>query len=155
MGVEIERKFLVSGEFKSKAESCSHILQGYICADAKKSVRIRIRDDKAYVTIKGPAAADGLSRFEWETEVDVAEAEQMIGLCEPGMIDKNRYLVPYEGHLFEVDEFYGDNAGLVICEVELKSPEEKVVLPPFLGKEVTGDKRYYNSHLREHPYTRW
>ena len=155
MGLEIERKFLVKGEYKSLAQSQSHIVQGYLCAGSGRSVRIRIRNEKAYVTIKGPASADGMSRFEWETEVSLEDGQEMIGFCEPGVIDKDRYLVPYKGYIFEVDEFHADNEGLVICEVELGAPDEVIPIPPFLGKEVTGDKRYYNSHLREYPYTKW
>lgn len=155
MGAEIERKFLVKGEYRSLAQGKSHIVQGYLFADARKTIRIRIRDDKAYVTIKGPSADNGLSRFEWEAEISVADAQVMIALCEPGLIDKDRYLIPYEGHVFEVDEFHGENEGLVIAEVELKSPVEEVALPAFIGAEVTGDKRYYNSHLREKPFVQW
>ena len=98
---------------------------------------------------------NGLSRFEWETEISIADAEEMMSLCEPGLIDKERYLIPYEGHLFEVDEFHGENEGLVVAEVEMKSPTEEVVLPSFIGAEVTGEKRYYNSHLRKKPFTQW
>ena len=155
MSTEIERKFLVKGEYRSLAQSKSRIVQGYLYADARKTIRIRIRGDKAYVTIKGPSADNGLSRFEWETEISIADAEEMMSLYEPGLIDKERYLIPYEGHLFEVDEFHGENEGLVVAEVEMKSPTEEVVLPSFIGAEVTGEKRYYNSHLRKKPFTQW
>lgn len=155
MGVEIERKFLVTEKFKHLAESSTHIVQGYLCSDEKRTVRIRVRDEKAYITIKGRSSGNGLSRFEWEKEIPKADAEEMLRLCESGIIDKHRYLVPYEGHVFEVDEFHGANDGLVMAEVELASETEEVALPSFLGKEVTGDIRYYNSSLRLHPYSLW
>ncbi len=155
MGTEIERKFLVKGEYRTVAQSKSHIVQGYLHAGGNNSVRIRKRDEKGYITIKGPSLDGGLSRYEWEKEISAADADDLMKLCEPGIIDKYRYLVPFEGHIFEVDEFHGDNEGLVVAEVEMKSPDEDVILPPFIGKEVTGDKRYYNAQLRKHPFTKW
>lgn len=154
MGVEIERKFLVKGEFKNQAASSSHIVQGYICRESGRTVRIRIRDEKAYITIKGPSI-DGMSRFEWEKELDMADAEELILLSTGPAIDKTRWLVPFEGHTFEVDEFHGDNEGLIVAEVELKSPDEAVILPEWLGTEVTGNKRYYNSSLTRNPFNTW
>lgn len=155
MAQEIERKFLVQGEFKSKAFAKHCIFQGYICSMPGHTVRIRRCDNKAYITIKGPSTNDGLSRFEWEKEIDVAEAVQLLDLCEPGLIEKTRYLVKYDNHIFEVDEFYGDNKGLVIAEVELGSVDEKCMIPDFVGQEVTGDRRYYNTSLMKKPYKTW
>lgn len=156
MAQEIERKFLVNDEsYKQQAYSSSRIMQGYICSARGRTVRVRIRDDRGYLTIKGPSAEGGLSRYEWEKEIPLQEAEELMRLCEPGMIDKTRYLVRSGKHVFEVDEFYGENAGLVIAEVELASEEEAYEKPFFLGQEVTGDVKYYNSFLMKHPYCRW
>ena len=155
-GMEIERKFLVHGtDFKQQARSSSRIRQGYICSGHGRTVRVRRRDDRAFLTIKGPSIDGGLSRYEFEKEITLDEADHLFLLCEPGVIDKTRYLVDCEGHTFEVDEFYGDNEGLVIAEVELRSPDEPYKKPDFIGQEVTGDRRYYNSHLRLNPYKQW
>lgn len=155
MSQEIERKFLVDGEYKSKAYASSRIVQGYICSARGRTVRIRIRDDKGYLTIKGPADASGISRYEWEKEIPLDEARDLMKICEPGVIDKTRYLVRSGRHVFEVDEFYGENEGLVIAEVELSSPDEPFEKPDFIGQEVTGDARYYNAQLMRHPFCRW
>ena len=155
MPQEIERKFLVDGEYKSKAYASSHIVQGYICSARGRTVRVRIRDDKGYLTIKGPADASGISRYEWEKEIPLDEARDLMKICEPGVIDKTRYLVRSGRHVFEVDEFYGENEGLVIAEVELSSPDEPFEKPDFIGQEVTGDARYYNAQLMRHPFCRW
>ena len=155
MPQEIERKFLVDGEYKSKAYASSHIVQGYICSARGRTVRVRIRDDKGYLTIKGPADASGISRYEWEKEIPLDEARDLMKICEPGAIDKTRYLVRSGRHVFEVDEFYGENEGLVIAEVELSSPDEPFEKPDFIGQEVTGDARYYNAQLKRHPFCRW
>lgn len=155
MPQEIERKFLVDGEYKSKAYASSCIVQGYICSARGRTVRIRIRDDKGYLTIKGPADASGISRYEWEKEIPLDEARDLMKICEPGAIDKTRYLVRSGRHVFEVDEFYGENEGLVIAEVELSSPDEPFEKPDFIGQEVTGDARYYNAQLMRHPFCRW
>lgn len=155
MPLEIERKFLVEGDYKSLSSSHSHIVQGYICSDQGRTVRVRIRDTKGYLTIKGPSRDGGLSRYEFEKEITHDEAFSLMFLCQSGVIDKVRWLVPYGNHTFEVDEFAGDNAGLVVAEVELSSPDEAFERPPFLGEEVTGDRRYYNSQLRAHPYKDW
>ena len=154
-GLEIERKFLVHNrmDWKRLASSCSHIQQGYFAA--VNTVRVRIRDDKGYLTIKGPSRNGGLSRYEFEKEITLQEAQQLMLLCESGVIDKHRYLVPYAGHTFEVDEFHGDNDGLVMAEVELKSENEPFESPDFIGKEVTGDRRFYNSHMRKNPFKLW
>lgn len=155
--MEIERKFLVRGEsYRDGASSCSHICQGYILSDGKRSVRVRIRGDRGYLTIKGPSLDGGMSRYEFEREISLAEAQELMKLCDPGVVDKHRYLVPMsDGHVFEVDEFHGENEGLVMAEVELGSADEPYEKPDFLGLEVTGDKRFYNSHLRSFPYSAW
>lgn len=155
MGQEIERKFLVRGEYKSQAYASCRIVQGYICSARGRTVRVRIRDTKGYLTIKGASDAAGMSRYEWEREIPLAEAEELMKLCEPGVIDKTRYLVRSGRHVFEVDEFYGDNQGLVVAEVELTSETEPFEKPAFIGREVTGDVRYYNSQLMKHPYAEW
>ena len=154
--LEIERKFLVVGDsYKQEAYDSSRIRQGYICSSRGRTVRVRIRDSRGYLTIKGPSANGGLARYEFEKEITLLEAENLMKLCEPGMIDKTRYLVKSGKHIFEVDEFYGENEGLVMAEVELAYEDEPYEKPSFIGKEVTGDRRYYNSQLKEHPYTTW
>ena len=155
MAQEIERKFLVDGEFKSQAFSQSRIVQGYICSAHGRTVRVRIRDDKGYLTIKGASNESGTSRYEWEKELPLSEAEELMKLCEPGVIDKTRYLVRSAGHVFEVDEFYGENEGLIVAEVELSDENECFDKPDFIGKEVTGDTKYYNSQLMKKPYKTW
>ena len=156
MALEIERKFLVLDDsYKHEAYASSHIRQGYICSDRGRTVRIRIRDEHAYITIKGPSLDGGLSRYEFEQEIPMDDAEKLMTLCEPGIIDKTRWLVKSGQHTVEVDEFHGENDGLIMAEVELSNPDEKPILPHFIGKEVTGDRRYYNSQLRCHPYSTW
>ena len=155
-GFEIERKFLVrNSDYKRQAFGSSRIQQGYICSGHGRTVRVRIRDERGYLTIKGPSENGGLSRYEFEKEITLDEAEHLMQLCEPGIIDKTRWLVKSGRHTFEVDEFYGENAGLVMAEVELGAEDESYEKPDFIGKEVTGDKRYYNAHLRLNPFTRW
>lgn len=157
-GIETERKFLVlkGGEYKREAYSSSRIKQGYIPAEGC-TVRVRVRDDKAYLTIKEHARADGLSRYEFEKEIAMDEAEHLLRLCKGGFIDKTRYLVhsPDGHHVFEVDEFYGDNEGLVMAEVEFGRADEPYEKPPFIGLEVTGDRRFYNSSLLRYPFKVW
>lgn len=155
MAQEIERKFLVCGPYQDVSRAHSHIVQGYICSAHGRTVRVRLRDDRGFLTIKGPSDQAGMSRFEWEREIDAADARQLMALCEPGIIDKTRWLVDWEGHTFEVDEFHGDNQGLVVAEVELQTEDEPFEKPPFLGAEVTGDPRYYNSQLMKRPYHTW
>ena len=156
MAQEIERKFLVKdSRFKELAFSSSRIAQGYICSSRGRTVRVRIRDEKGYLTIKGPAGENGLSRYEWEKEIPLNEAQELMKLCEPGMIDKTRYLVQSGSHVFEVDEFYGENEGLIVAEVELSSENESFEKPDFIGEEVTGIAKYYNSFLMKFPYTKW
>ena len=155
-GLEIERKFLVKGDsYKQQAYGSSRIQQGYLCSGNGKVVRVRIRENQAYLTIKGPLPNPGLACYEFEKEITLEEGHQLLRLCEPSIIDKERWLIDYKGHTFEVDEFFGENEGLVIAEVELSSVEENVDLPDFIGKEVTGDSRYFNSQLREFPYSKW
>ena len=156
MAVEIERKFLVTdGSYKEQAFRCDRIAQGYICRQGGNSTRVRVRGDKGYLTIKGPSLDGGLSRFEWEKEIPASEAWELMKLCPTPIIDKRRYLVEFAGHTFEVDEFYGENEGLTVAEVELSNPDESFEKPPFIGKEVTGDGRYYNSSLSRYPYNCW
>ena len=155
-GLEIERKFLVRNDnYKRQAFSSSRIRQGYICSGHGRTVRVRLRDDRGYLTIKGPSDAAGLSRYEFEKEITFDEALHLMALCEPGSIDKTRYLVKSGTHTFEVDEFYGENEGLVIAEVELNSEDEPFEKPDFIGEEVTGNRRYYNAHLVKHPFCTW
>lgn len=155
-GLEIERKFLVKkgDAYKCAAFSSSHIKQGYIPCD-NATVRIRIRDDKAYLTIKGKPFVGLLTRYEFEKEITMDEAENLMRLCSGGVIDKRRYLVKCGDHTFEVDEFYGDNEGLVLAEVELKSEWESYEKPDFIGIEVTGDHRFYNKQMLRNPFSLW
>lgn len=153
--VEIERKFLVKGDYKTAAYASSRVMQGYLSSVPERNVRVRLRDDKGYLTVKGKSNAAGTSRFEWEKEISGKEAEELLRLCEPGTIDKTRYLVKAGQHTFEVDEFHGENEGLTLAEIELNSEDENFEHPQWLGKEVTGDKRYYNSHLTKHPFRTW
>lgn len=155
MAQEIERKFLVIGDFKSQAFEQSRIVQGYISSARGRTVRVRIRNGRGYLTIKGASNESGTSRYEWEKELPLHEAEELMKLCEPGVIDKTRYLVRSGEHVFEVDEFYGENEGLIVAEVELNAEDEAFVKPSFIGQEVTGDVRYYNSQLMKKPYTTW
>ena len=151
---EIERKFLVAGDFRAEASGASRIIQGFLSSTPGRTVRVRVRGDRGYITVKGPAR--GLTRFEWEKEIPVVEAEVLLRLCEPGMIDKTRWLVPSaDGHTWEVDEFHGDNEGLVVAEIELGSEAEEFVRPAWLGREVTGERRYFNSSLTKCPYKDW
>jgi CYTH domain-containing protein len=154
--IEIERKFLVCDDsYRQLAYGSSRIKQGYICSGHGRTVRVRIRGDRGYLTIKGASDEKGLSRYEFEKEITLDEAEQLFKLCEPGVIDKTRFLVKSGSHVFEVDEFYGDNEGLVIAEVELQAEDEAFEKPSFIAKEVTGDRRFYNSHLRKFPFVIW
>ena len=156
MAQEIERKFLVKDDsYKALAYHSSRIAQGYICSMRGRTVRVRIRDDKGYLTIKGPSDASGLGRYEWEKEIPLHEAQELMKLCDPGMIDKTRYLVRSGNHIFEVDEFYGENEGLTLAEVELSSADEAYEKPDFIDEEVTGDVKYYNSFLMKHPFSKW
>lgn len=154
--IEIERKFLViSDAYKSEAFHQSRIVQGFLNSHKERTVRVRIQDDNGFLTIKGMSSADGLSRFEWEKELSVKECEALLKLCEKGIIEKIRYEIKLGNHIFEVDEFYGDNKGLVIAEIELSNETEAFEKPSWLGKEVTGEIRYYNSQLSKQPYIAW
>lgn len=156
MAQEIERKFLVNGDaYKEEAAARTRIIQGYLSSVPERTVRVRIRDGKGYITIKGVANASGASRYEWEKEIPLPEAEELLDLCEPGVIDKTRYEVELGAFTFEVDEFYGENRGLVIAEVELSGENDRFEKPQWLGKEVTGEARYYNSSLVKNPFTKW
>ena len=155
MSHEIERKFLVKGEYKTHAMRSSRIVQGYLSSVTGRTVRIRIKGEKGYITVKGKSNESGLSRYEWEKEIPLNEAEELLLLCEPGAIEKTRYEIQAGKHIFEVDEFYGDNEGLTLAEVELESEDESYEKPEWLGEEVTGDRRYYNSSLTKHPFKNW
>lgn len=154
--IEIERKFLVTSEaFKTEACTQNRISQGYLSSVPGRTVRVRIKGNKGFLTIKGASNESGLSRFEWEKEIPVEDAEALLKLCEEGIIDKTRFEVKIGNHIFEVDEFYGENDGLIIAEIELKSETETFEKPNWLGKEVTNDIRYYNSYLSKNPYKKW
>ena len=154
MAKEIERKFLVSGDFKQEACDSFRLVQGYISTDPDRTVRVRIKGEQGFLTIKGRSSLDGLSRYEWEKEIPVSEALELMNLCVSGVIDKTRYLVPYGGHTYEVDVFHGSNEGLVLAEIELSDELEAFEKPFWLGEEVTGDVRYYNSMLSLHPFSK-
>ena len=156
MNIEIERKFLVKDEsYKAEATESHRLVQGYICKESGRTVRVRLWDDKGYLTIKGAGSASGMSRYEWEKEISAEDAEELFMLCISGIIDKTRYIVPVDGKIFEVDEFHGENDGLVMAEIELESEDAAFTRPSWLGKEVTGDRRYYNSMLSVHPFSEW
>lgn len=154
--IEIERKFLViSDAFKKEASSKYTIKQGYLSSVPERTVRIRTMDAKGFLTIKGKSSDSGVSRFEWEKEINYNEALQLLGLCENGCIEKIRYEVPKGRFLFEIDVFAGQNEGLIVAEVELKSENDFFEKPFWLGEEVTGDSRYYNSYLSNTPFKNW
>lgn len=153
MKQEIERKFLVKGSFKELVTSSSYIEQGYIAKSDSLTLRIRTRDERGFLTIKG-RSDNGISRSEWEYEIPVEQARELLSFSK-GHISKRRYLIPVGKHTFEVDEFYGQNEGLTVAEVELEHIDEAYTRPEWLGEEVTGDKRYYNSQLLRHPYSEW
>ncbi len=154
--IEIERKFLINNDsFKAMAFSKSRIAQGYLNSAPERSVRIRIKADKGFLTIKGMGNATGMSRFEWEKEIPLEEAIQLLDLCEKGRIDKIRYEVKIGLHIFEIDEFLSENEGLIIAEIELQSENEVFEKPDWLGQEVTGNNRYYNSFLSKNPFKNW
>lgn len=154
--VEIERKFLVtSNAFKSDALRKNHIAQGYLNSEPERTVRVRIKGEKGFLTIKGQSSESGISRFEWEKEISIDEAKELLLLCEKGVIQKTRYEIQMGKHLFEVDEFHGENEGLIMAEVELQSESENFEKPIWLGDEVTQDNRYYNSYLSQHPFKSW
>lgn len=156
MAQEIERKYLLIDEsFKQTVRKEQRIIQGYLSSVPERTVRVRVKGDKGFITIKGIGNESGASRYEWEKEISTQEAQELLNICEPGVIDKTRYLVDYQGLVFEVDEFYGDNQGLTVAEVELESEGQSFEKPQWLGEEVTGDVKYYNSMLMKTPYTKW
>lgn len=155
MSIEIERKFLVKGDFKQYAYAHEEIIQGYLSSVAERIVRIRIKGAKAFITIKGIGNISGTSRYEWEKEISVSDARELLHLCEPGVIDKIRYYIKVGEHVFEVDEFRGENQGLTVAEIELTNENESFDKPDWLGEEVTGDQRYYNASLVKKPYKEW
>jgi len=154
--IEIERKFLVTSEtFKKEAFVQNRIAQGYLSSVPGRTVRVRIKGNVGFLTIKGASNESGLSRFEWEKEIPLNEAKALLQLCEEGVIDKTRFEVKMGNHTFEIDEFYGENQGLILAEIELNSETEAFEKPAWLGKEVTNDKRYYNSYLSKNPFQKW
>ncbi len=154
--IEIERKFLIKSDaFKSEAVSQDRIVQGFLNTHEERTVRVRINGDFGYLTVKGKSNETGISRFEWEKEISLDDAEALISLCEEGIIEKTRYAVPKGQHIFEVDEFHGANKGLIIAEIELNNEDEVYVQPDWLGDEVTGDIKYYNSKLSKNPFKTW
>ncbi len=155
MAKEIERKFLVKGDFKPEAIRQTRIIQGYLSSVPERTVRVRVKGDKGFLTIKGIGNESGVSRYEWEKEIDVNEANELLSICEPGVIDKTRYIVQSGEHTFEVDEFFGENKGLIMAEVELTFEDEVFDKPSWLGEEVTGYTKYYNSMLMKNPYKHW
>ena len=146
---------MVNGDFKSDAFKATRITQGYLSSVPERTVRVRVKGDKGFITIKGIGNASGASRFEWEKEIPVEDVKALLEICEPGVIDKTRYLVKAGEHTYEVDEFYGDNEGLTVPEVELSDENEAFDKPSWLGEEVTGDAKYYNSMLMKNPYKNW
>ncbi|GAB1856074.1 CYTH domain-containing protein [Flavobacteriaceae bacterium MHTCC 0001] len=154
--IEIERKFLInSNAFKEEANTKTRLVQGFLNTDPERTVRVRIKGDQGFLTVKGKSTNDGLSRFEWETVISKKEAEALLKLCKPSIIDKLRYEIKVGKHLYEVDEFFGDNEGLIVAEVELSSKNDIFKKPKWLGKEITGQIKYYNSQLSKQPYKTW
>lgn len=154
--IEIERKYLVKdSSYRNKAVSQHRIMQGYISQDPDRTVRVRLKDGKGYITIKSRPDEKGWSRYEFEKQITAEEAHELFKLCLPSVIDKVRYNVPFGNILVEVDEFGGDNAGLVVAEIEMESEDQVYDVPDFIGQEVTGDVRYYNVQLARQPYKEW
>jgi len=156
MAQEIEKKFLVKGNFKPLVVKETRITQGYLSSVPERTVRVRIKGDKGFMTIKGIGNESGASRYEWEREISVEDTNALLGICEPGVIDKTRFIVKADNDLvFEVDEFYGENEGLTVAEIELPSEDTEFSKPEWLGEEVTGDVKYYNSMLMKNPFKNW
>ena len=154
--IEIERKFLVlSNDFLQEAFTKKRIVQGYLNSNPERTVRIRIKEDKGFLTIKGKGNATGTTRLEWETEIPLEDAERLLPICESGIIEKIRYEIKVGNHIYEVDVFEGENEGLVIAEIELQSEAEPFEKPSWLGKEVTNDERFYNACLSIKPFKSW
>jgi len=155
MAQEIERKFLIKGDFKPFVTHSELIEQGYLSSVPARTVRIRVAGERAYLTIKGKGNASGMSRYEWEKEISLTEGRELLLLCEPGIIKKKRHILPSAHLKFEIDEFLGNNQGLILAEIELPSEDTLFEKPYWLGDEVTGDNRYYNSYLSTHPFQNW
>ncbi|MFK5973636.1 MAG: CYTH domain-containing protein [Flavobacteriaceae bacterium] len=154
--IEIERKYLIKTDaYKTDATSYAHIVQGFLNTNPERTVRVRIYGDTGYLTIKGKSNKAGTTRFEWEKEISLNEAKALLKLCEEGILEKTRYLIPHNHHIFEVDEFHGDNQGLVIAEIELRDDNEIFAKPVWLGEEVTGEVKYYNSQLSKKTFKSW
>lgn len=154
--IEIERKFLVqSEEFKAISFAKNEISQGYLNSNPERTVRVRIKGNQGYLTIKGKGNETGMSRLEWEMEIPVDEAKMLLNLCENDVISKMRYEVKFGNHVYEVDEFFGENEGLVLAEIELKSEQEAFEKPDWLGEEMTNNEKYYNSYLSKNPFKNW
>jgi len=154
--LEIERKFLVtSDDFKRQAFAKNHIAQGYLNSHPERTVRIRIKGESGFLTVKGKGNESGTTRLEWETELSLMDAKPLFAICEPGMIDKIRYEIKSGKHVIEVDEFFGENQGLVVAEIELNDENEAFEKPDWLGQEVTNDERYYNAYLSKNPFKNW
>jgi adenylate cyclase len=154
--IEIERKYLVtSTDFIEESFRKNEIAQGYLSSHPERTVRIRIKENKGYLTIKGMGNESGVSRFEWEKEISYEEARQLLKICEKGMIEKTRYEIQSGKHLIEVDVFHGENDGLILAEIELKNENDTIIKPKWLGKEVTNDQRYYNSYISQNPFKKW
>lgn len=147
MPIEIEKKFLVKGDYKKSAHLTYQIKQAYLSRVPERSVRVRIKSNRAFITIKGKSSDNGLSRYEFEKEISIEEANELFLICEKGIIEKTRHLIEYEGNCFEVDEFHGRHQGLVIAEIELRDERQDFIKPSWLGEEVTGNEKYYNSYL--------
>ncbi len=155
MAIEIERKFMVKAPYKQYAVGQLRITQGYLNSAPERTVRIRMKEGRGWLTVKGQGNDSGTSRYEWEKEIPADEARELLRLCEPGVIDKTRYLIPAGAYTFEVDEFYGDNLGLTMAEIELPDEDATYERPAWLGEEVTGDPRFYNAQLAKNPYKNW
>lgn len=156
MAQEIERKFLVKNDFfKEESFKATKIVQGFLSTVPERTVRVRISSDKGFITVKGIGNKSGASRFEWEKEISIEDAHDLLKICEPGVIDKLRFYIKSGHHIFEVDEFYGENEGLIIAEIELNSEDEHFEKPAWLGEEVTGQAKYYNAVLMKKPFKIW
>jgi len=153
--LEIERKYLVKNIDFLKNVKGKRITQGYLTTDSERTVRVRIKGVKGFITIKGQSTDSGLTRYEWEKEISIVEAEELLELALPVVIDKTRYEIIVENHTWEIDAFHGANKGLIIAEIELQTEKETFTLPDWVDKEVTGDNRYYNSYLSEHSFNQW
>lgn len=154
--IEIERKYLVTSlAFKDEAFNQNEIAQGYLNSNPERTVRIRVKGKKGFITIKGIGNESGASRLEWEKEIPLDEAKALLKLCEKGAIEKTRYEVKSGKHIIEIDEFHGNNKGLIMAEIELENENEAIEKPVWLGLEVTGDERYYNSYISLNPFKKW